>query len=618
VPRRISAQPNPQESFPMPEPVKTDAATPATPAIEATGPAEFSVPSDLTTLDEATFTSLQSQVNARGAELASKTDLSDDELDEAEGLGAVADEFETEGQRRASELAARGERASAALDKFKLFEKKGDANDDAEDDDDGDDKKKKGRPFAAETTELAEQAPTTELAEGEKEPAVSRPTSFKGASPAFIKSKANVAEMSSRRESDEFMVATGFSKDPEGTSYDTPADVAKALWKKRMAFGNIPHGTNEMLSIATGTKTFKDDVPMLGLDPQENLVTLREIQHALVASGEFCTPQTQLYDFFRLAQPIRDVEDAIPTVQAPRGGIRFITANCTLGGADCIGSYTYDPATAGGPDSENPDFEKPCCRVSCPDIEESFVEAITQCTIFDNLQYRTFPELIENFMEDIAVQFTLRKQRYYLDKIDAASTATTGIGSYGASRSLFYDWMVAAIAYRKRHHMPRGANLQLMAPDWAVDLIKADLFNDGDQGGLAALNIPDSAVTAGLATRDLSVTWYYDDPTSFVGQNPLFDAQAGSKADLNDFAAEVVSFMYAPGTFVKLDGGSLDLGLVRDHSLNKTNDFAMFMEEWIGFAQPGCESVRIDSLVCPSGSRAPYAGALRTCAAAVS
>lgn len=610
--------------------------------------AEFTVPSDLTTVDD--LSELSSKIAARGAELAAKSDLTDDELEEAEGLAKVADEFAAEQTRRDEAAAERSARAEASLARFKTAApapepepdgaelagvppqfKKGYKKGDAKDDDE--DKAKKGKPFAADTVELAAEPepepgdedpdkPTEPAPGGEETDAVTaaaekRPTSFRGASPAFLRSKTrNVAEPS-KAGREEFMVTTAFAKDPEGTELATVADVARALWKKRMSFGNIPHGTNEMLSIATGVKTFVADAPELGLDPAQNLSALRDIQHALVASGEFCTPQTQLYDFFRLAEPIRDVEDSIPTAQAPRGGIRYIQANCTLGCTDGIGSYTYDPLTPGGPDSEDPDFEKPCCRVTCPEIAESLVEAVTQCTLFDNLQYRTFPELIEDFMADVAVQFALKKQRYYLDQIDEASTATTGIGSYGAVRSLFYDWMIAAVGYRKRQHMPRNAPLQLLAPDWALDVIKADMFNDGDSG-LDYLNVPDSAVIEGLNSRNLNVTWYYDDPTSFLGQNPLFDAQPGAKAELNDFPAEVVSFMYAPGTFVKLDGGTLDLGLVRDHTLNKKNDFAMFMEEWLGFAMLGCESIRIDSLVCPSGSRAPYAAALRTCAAAVS
>jgi hypothetical protein len=614
----------------------TTTATTETPTTEAAATGElateaateFTIPADLTTVADDALGELAAKIDARGAELASKgADLTDEELVEAESLAVVSDEFAVEKTRRGEVAADRAARAEASLARFKTAAPPAPAAEPTVDDGTGD-----AAAAAAELAAKKEPVPVDEpvvedpeAAAGGKETetvtaaadAPKRPTSFRGASPAFVRDKARNVTAPVNEPEGLGMVATAFAKDPEGTEYMTVNDVASAMFKKRMSFGNIPKGTNEMLSIATGTKTFVEGAPSLGMDPNENLIALREIQETLVASGEFCTPQTQLYDFFRLAVPIRDVEDALPTAQAPRGGIRFIQANCTLNGAGAIGRYTYDPATPGGPTSEDPDFEKPCDRVTCPEIGEELVEAITQCTLFDNLQYRTFPELIEDFMADVAVQFALRKQRFYLDHIDAASTATTGIGSYGAVRSLFYDWMIAAVGYRKRQHMPRNAPLQLFAPDWALDVIKADMFNDGENG-LDYLNVPDSAVLEGLRTRNLNVTWYYDDPTSFLGQNPLFNPQAGAAAPLNDFPAEVVSFMFAPGTFVKLDGGTLDVGLVRDHSLNKSNDFAMFMEEWLGFAMLGCESVRIDSLVCPSGSRAGYATELRACAAAVS
>lgn len=597
---------------------KTEAEVDETEATaEAAGATEdVEVPEDLSELSETELEALSVEVNARGKELASHVkqfgSLSADELAEAETIHEIADQIEKVKADRAEAAAKDISRAETALARFAVDEEMsddsgddGDDGDEGEGDEAGDDAAEDGGEGEAVTA-------SADTAQPRKQ--------FKGASPAFLRSQSKAPKQAAPADPEPGafqMEATAFATVPESTAFMSTKDVAQALWRKRMAFGNIPRGVSEQLSIATGTKQFDEGTPMVGMDPQTNLVALRDIQQALVASGEFCTPQTQLYNFFRLAQPIRDVEDAIPTVQAPRGGIRYIQANCTIKGAGAIGSYTYDPDTPGGPDSEDPNFEKPCDRVSCPDIGESFVEAITKCVIFDNLQYRTFPELVEDFMEDVAIQFTMAKQKYYLDKIDAASTLTSGIGSYGAARSLIYDLTVAANGYRKRHHMPRGAKLDVLMPDWSVDVIKADLFNDGDSG-LDYMNVPDSAVTQALASRNLNVTFFYEDVTGDGYVNTLAIPQAGSGANLNDYPAVVTSFMFSPGTFVKLDGGTLDVGLYRDHTLNKSNDFAMFMEEWIGFVMLGCESVRIDSTVCPSGSRAPYASSLRSCPAAVS
>jgi hypothetical protein len=573
-------------------------------------PDQFEVPQDLTGLSDTDLAELSAKIDARGAELATLVasggvELSDDDLAEAEALAEVADEFAAEFARRAELAADKAHRANAALSKFSVA--KTDDDTDALDDvlaDDADTGE-----FADDTNPYAEDGDDDDDEEDEAEMSA-RPATFRGASPAFLRTKSKAASPRSQPTAkSEFMVATEFARVPSGTVFESPLDVARAIQETKRNFGNVPAGTRQEMSVATGTKSFDADQPVLTMDPQSNLVAMRDVQQALVASGECCTPQTQLYDFFRLAQPIRDVEDAIPTVQAPRGGIRYIQANCTIQGADAVGFWDCDDSEAALTD---PTVEKPCDRVTCPEIAEVLVEAITQCTLFDNLQYRTFPELIENFMEDVAVQFTLKKQRFYLDGINAASTVTTGIGSYGAARSLMYDLMIAAVGYRKRHHMPRGSRLQVLMPDWAVDLVKADLFNDGDSG-LDYMNVPDAAVVEALNTRGLDVTFYYDDPTATLASNPLTTAQLAGP--LNDFGTTVTSYMYAPGTFVKLDGGTLDLGLVRDHQLNKKNDFAMFMEEWIGLAQLGCESIRIDSTVCPSGARPGYADELRACAA---
>ncbi len=589
------------------------------------------VPQDLSTVEADELSVIQTKLTARGRQLAARiaagAELSSDEVEEANLLNDLADEIEGELATRAAKKAELAGTLERFADKpFKGAAKPFESEDDEEDDEEDEDEEmaaatdvELASDDTEETDETVAEAEATEATEGELSTTPQTRRTFKGADMSELASKSpaqkpkNIPADINVAKYEFSMESTRQAPDGPNQVFESPAQVAQAMWKKRMSFGNIPSGTREELSIATGTKVWDDAVPSVGLDPVENLKAFNQLtaRGGLVASGAQCTPQTQLYDFFRLAEPIQDVENALPTVQAPRGGIRYIQANCEIQGAGAVGLWGSE--AGGPPPALDPETdEKPCDTVTCPTVAEVLVEAVTQCTIFDNLQYRTFPELIENFLEDVAVQFTLKKQTYYLDAIDTASTQTVGIGSYGAARSMIYDLTVAAVAYRKRHHMPRGARLSVLIPDWAVDVVKADLFNDGDSG-LDYLNVPDSAIVQAFASRNLDVTFYYDDPTSVAGSNPLTTAQAGLGAELNDYPCVASSYLYAPGTFIKLDGGSLDVGLVRDHALNKTNDFAMFMEEWIGIAMLGCESVRIDSTVVPSGARAPYAAALREC-----
>jgi hypothetical protein len=59
-----------------------------------------------------------------------------------------------------------------------------------------------------------------------------------------------------------------------------------------------------------------------------------------------------------------------------------------------------------------------------------------------------------------------------------------------------------------------------------------------------------------------------------------------------------------PGTFVFLDGGVLDLGVVRDQTLVGTNDAVIFSETFENVARRGNDdaAMLIDCEVCPDGS----------------
>ncbi len=78
-----------------------------------------------------------------------------------------------------------------------------------------------------------------------------------------------------------------------------------------------------------------------------------------------------------------------------------------------------------------------------------------------------------------------------------------------------------------------------------------------------------------------------------------FDPQ--NPGAVNDWPDEIVSYMFPAGAFQFLDGGTLDLGLVRDSTLNAANDFTTFMETFEAVAFRGGEALRISQAVTPSG-----------------
>jgi hypothetical protein len=81
----------------------------------------------------------------------------------------------------------------------------------------------------------------------------------------------------------------------------------------------------------------------------------------------------------------------------------------------------------------------------------------------------------------------------------------------------------------------------------------------------------------------------------------VFGAQSGSAAKLLEFPDTINWYLFAEGTFLFLDGGTLDLGIIRDSSLVGTNDYKMFIETFENVAKVGVESLAITSNISING-----------------
>jgi hypothetical protein len=81
----------------------------------------------------------------------------------------------------------------------------------------------------------------------------------------------------------------------------------------------------------------------------------------------------------------------------------------------------------------------------------------------------------------------------------------------------------------------------------------------------------------------------------------LFASQSGSGAALVEFPDTFTWYLFAEGSFIFLDGGTLDLGIIRDSGLVGTNDYKMFVETFEGVAFVGTESLKITSTINVNG-----------------
>lgn len=561
----------------------------------------FTVPEDLSELTDVELAELRTSLGERMEELAD-SDLSEENVNEIEQLDQAADRIDAESSARAEVTQQRSDRREAVLNKYREGPVDAPAEDDTVAEDEGDE------PVAEDEVEGDARQPvaaSTEVVPAEATSVVATAKRRAPASTGALRSRQSPATKAKvNRPTGSMMLATAHApRAREGTEFARSIDVAAAIAEKRKSFSHVPDGVSEYIPIATSQASFDDS---LGNDALENFATLETVRQgasSLVASGAFCTPQTPLYDFFRLAEAQTPVEDVLPAVQAPRGGIRFITPPDFTLGAAAIDIQT----TAQNTDPNNP-LLKACARMVCPPVQEEYVVGVSQCVTFGNLQYKTFPEQTEAFLQDVGVGLASRKEVFYLDFLHGHSTAVSGITTgYGALRNHLYNLELASVGYRKRRGMKRDTQLQVIEPDWVLDVLALDGVLDAYEG-IEMMSKSDAYVTDAYAAMNLSPAWYNDSATG-AGQK-FNNAQAAGA--INRFPKVAQSFIFAPGTFIRLDGGTLDVGLVRDSTLNRTNDVQLFMEEWIGAAMVGLESMRLIDTVCPTGG-APAGVTATTC-----
>jgi len=430
--------------------------------------------------------------------------------------------------------------------------------------------------------------PTTEALSAALESTAGAPTQVKFAMASATRREAEPRPFSALQTEDGRDISTG--------------ELAERIVEARHRMGNVKEGTYELVSLARGTHEYPSDL-QVSVNEMSNFAVFENIKsraEGLVASGGTCAPLTPSYDIFRLAEPQSPVENALPSVGATRGGIRHIVppvytqasggVAVTTNAQDIAGYTNQTPAGTTSP--------KPCVSVVCPGVNDVFVDAVSQCVQFGNLNYRVFPEQVESFMKDLAVVFAQVKETKYLDAINANSTAVNLTPDYGAARALTFALNELVWAYRKRNHMATDAVLDVYLPDSVLPLLKADMVNDLHLG-LNFLNASIDDVKAEVFGKlNINAVFYYDYAT---GDLPNMQ-QAQGAGTVVPFLASVSAFIFAPGTFVRLDGGTLDVGIVRDSALNGTNNLQIFAEEWVQVAKVGLESVRANITLCPSGT----------------
>ena len=392
-----------------------------------------------------------------------------------------------------------------------------------------------------------------------------------------------------------------------GTNLTDMNEVASAMEKRLHTLRRVNGGDGEQHIVASLTVQYPES-RTLTTDAESNALKITaaaEETQALVASGGHGAPFEVKYDIFGLGSTTdRPVRDALPRFQADRGGIRFVTPPSFITyNATAANSYNYRDAvgvwTAANDSAETPSPSTKLSMTVTSAAENTVsTDAVTLQLQFGNLMTRAYPELIARHNELALVQHAREAELNLLDKISAGSTAvnahvatTEAPNLIGFARDFLVQVRKAAVAYRSCHRIDAGTRLKAIVPAWIYDAMAADL----------ALNMPgDGSLGVGEAEIKGYLSSSNVDMVSSLDLN-AFLGQAGSAARLLEFPDQITWYLFAEGTFLFLDGGTLDLGIIRDSTLVGTNDYKMFIETFENVAKVGIESLAITSSLSING-----------------
>ena len=374
-----------------------------------------------------------------------------------------------------------------------------------------------------------------------------------------------------------------------GSSISSMAEVAEAMAKRLHGLRRVNGGDGEQHIVASISTQFPE-ARTLNQDAQANWDKVQAVvgPEALVASGGHQAPFEVKYDIFGLGSAVRPVRDSLPRFQADRGGIRYITPPVLSSYASAVGVWTAANDSAETPSPAS----KLSLTVAAASETTVSTDAVTLQLQFGNLLSRAYPELIARHNELGLIQHAREAEGNLMAKIGAASTAVTSASVIGMGRDFLVQLGRASAAYRARHRLDSDAPLRAIIPAWVKDAMAADLTLS--MPGDSTLNAY-AEIDAYIASRGIIATFALD---TAAGASP-FGAQ-GSGA-MVEFPDTFVWYIFAEGSFLFLDGGTLDLGVIRDSTLVGTNDYKMFVETFENVALVGVESLQVTSTINVNG-----------------
>jgi len=262
---------------------------------------------------------------------------------------------------------------------------------------------------------------------------------------------------------------------------------------------------------------------------------------------------------------------AVPTAGEPLGAAVWTPGDPDVSSTMVAGTLTELTGDVGFDSALKPFYE-----VVCGENGEAELVALTLGLCFSNLHQRAYPEWIRANTDFALVQQARMAEEWVLSIMKAASSdIPAGTTVLGTSRDTLKAIRIAAQEFRWNNRLAQTTPLTFIAPNWVRDAMAADLTFQAP--GDDAFNTSTSEVDGWFSDFNVDPVWTLDGLSG-----------AGFTAK-NAYPATFDFILYATGAFLRLDGGSLDLGVVRTKEDIQTNRYCTFTETFEAVAYIGPE-----------------------------
>lgn len=299
-----------------------------------------------------------------------------------------------------------------------------------------------------------------------------------------------------------------------------------------------------------------------------------------LTAGAWCAPRAPIYDVPTVGTTARPVRDSLPTFNANRGGVVWMEPPVLPTIDDSLALWRYSGSAwqsfTDTPGTGTAGTTKPCFTIPCGTEHTADLDALTLCMCFDNLMAKAFPEWVRATTDLTMVAQARFAEQVALSQMFAiATTGTCGTPAtqVGAARDFLLTVRAAAASLRWSLRMDMNAPLQLLAPSWVAEAMAIDLALQSP--GDSTYRTTDSEVMSAFSDFHVQPVWYIDDA-------PGTDAFSGCS-----FPANAHWLLYPTGSFIRLDNGELNLGIVRTKEDVQANRYCEFSETFETIAYMG-------------------------------